>query len=46
MLMNEVAITLNIRSTLMENIIVGNLNDTSIVTVDWSHNKTINAKIL
>jgi len=39
--MNEVAITLNILGTLMEDIIVGNLNGTSIVTADTFYERTL-----
>ena len=46
MMTNEVTINLNMFSTFMEDIIMSNLNSTSIITVKFSCNGTIKTKIL
>ena len=43
---NKVTVDLNMLGTLMEDVIVGNLDGTSIVTMDWNCSRTINAKVL
>jgi hypothetical protein len=40
---NKVAVDLNMLGTLMEDVIVGNLDGTSIVTMDRNCSRTINA---
>ena len=40
-MMNEVIVNLNMLGTFMKNIIVKNLDDTSIVIVDWNYNRAI-----
>ena len=46
MMMNEVTINLNMFNTFMEDIIMNNLNSTSIIIVKFSCSATINTKIL
>ena len=43
---NEVTINLNMFSTFMEDIIMSNLNNTSIIIVKFSCSGTVNIKIL
>lgn len=43
---NEVIVNLNIFGNFVEGFIVSNLNDISIVTVDWSYSRVVNSKIL
>ena len=46
MMTNEVTINLNMFSTFMKDIIMSNLNSTSIITVKFSCSGTVNTKIL
>ena len=46
MMTNRMTINLNMFSTFMEDIIISNLNSTSIITVKFSCSGTVNTKIL